>query len=145
MKALDKNNETTGYKGYTLSKFQVLQSPPRINIQSLHKTIPLHCHHHWLTDQQSLEVQNSALPEVKHMHARTHTRMHAHTHTFIHMHAYTIHTDKKLPEVYDQLFVETHQIHHWTRQLSVTHGHQLASFVLPKIYNTSHEIYYPTQ
>ena len=104
MKALHKNNETTGCKGCTLSKFQVLRSPPRINIHSLHKTIPLHCHHHWLTDQQSLEVQNSVLPEVKmlpysitqsmlyackYLYMLTHACMQAHTHALTDTHTHT--------------------------------------------------------
>ena len=96
-KALHKSNETTGYKGCTLSKLRVLQSRPRINVHSLHKTIPAHCHHHWLTDQihhynqQSLELQNSVLPKVKMLpysiilyacvNICTHTHTHTHTHT----------------------------------------------------------------
>ena len=51
------------------------------------------------------------------------------------MHAHTIHTDKKLPELYDQLFVQKHQYHHCTWQPSVMHSHGLATFVLPKNYN----------
>ena len=54
------------------------------------------------------------------------------------MHAHTIHTDK-LPELYDQLFVQKHQYDHCIWQPSVTRSHQLASFVLPKNYN----IFYP--
>ena len=69
----------------------------------------------------------------------------AHTqHIYTQMYHTCGHTDK-LPESFDQLRVETHQIHHRIWQSSVTHSHQLASFVLPKIYNTSHEIFYPTQ